>query len=712
MTNYFEEKQVPVEKIPGGTGEQQVSNAEIMEGTVQNFLDQYKRLFITFAGDDSLSFRIGSQFAIDLKEGRIFFDGRWFVDQKYSKKQIIWAILHEIGHFVDMKNDPESKRENDNHILKRAREIGEIMMKKWKQKYGKSDPEFIDRISRQEPISCGSSGSREKLNKVESTAYKFFHLFFNIFDDIFDNNLIRRMAPMYESTNKGGQEVKQLYREKLFEEIDYSKIPRHLQFLYKLLREEMVPDEEVIVNEEVKQIMDKKIVFQGKEYTPTEIIDSFIKPKKNRKTKLGLRNYILKNSLEPIFLVLLKQDLEEWVPQKNESSKGQKTSKQKDGNQEQEAKAQVNPWSEYYNQYDENNPDKFSNEDVNDWLDDNEAKEAARKKAEEAAKTEANKSNQQKAEEAQENMDRNWCSKNNIDYSNLLEFRKIENEVEAYLQGLLDIWKRIVYGASCFTEREMRGYFQTGNQLDINQAIREWPKIDKGNLEVKIMKRQEHVEKLVNKPELIRARIVCDLSGSMISKIHVLQQFYVLIMSSLREFQTHLNFTGGQTGTKLGVDTEAWIFGNHGKKIKSFRADLENQNQDMIEILRAFKYFGKCSGLTLDYLPLGEINRSLSDEEKRKIQNEEILEFVFVVTDGASTSPDKTIKQINRLVESAVVCKAFLIGQVEKKAENIFEMVWNEGREEKLGSIVGKEIGNLIPVIAELLKKLLSDIHL
>lgn len=669
----------------------------------QEVIDSYRKFFIAYAKDVSLNFRMSDSFYINLENGEVNMDAKWFAEKGFSRVQILWAVLHELSHFRDLAEDPERMMKNFDYLREKAKKTGALILKKWKEKYDATDPEFIEKIGKPKPIS--ERDPTKTMNEAERAAYEIYHTFYNIFDDIYVNNLVARKAPRYETGERGGREIKKLYSEKLFPKTDYSKLPRHLQFVYKFLKEEMVPDAEVVVSDEVVSVMKEKIKFQGKEYTPKEIVDEFIKPKGRRDTKAGQRYFVLRKTLEPIFEGLLAKDLTEWEPKLPEQ-KGEGG----EGKPQEEA---ANPFDQDYRERRENNPDQIDPEDIKAWTREywEDKKKEEERKAKE--KEEESKSAEEKAREAQEKMDKEWCEKHNISPETLRQYRKIEQEVAPYLEDLSHLWQRIIFGSTRKIERGMKGYFKTGTELDIGKVIKEWPKIEKGNLEeTRIFKKMTQKEVLIRKPELIRVRLIGDMSGSMDSaKIHTLQQCFVLLLSSLREFNTYLNLTRSQTKSKLEVDTEAWIFGNDAERVKRLRNESD-YDDEQVETIRIFEKLKNTIGATYDNKALEAIFNSLTPEDKEKIGQEKIMEIVFEITDGGSSAPDAARKAVDKLTESGVIARAFQIGSVSEGEKKIFNEVWNKNREEKLGEIVGEKIGNLLPAIAESLKRYLSNVRL
>ena len=729
MTKIFEQSGADPEarlrgyRVEGESGEkepvfqkkqEEQKSSELLERykqEAQEFLDSHRRLLATFAKDVSLRFKLSNAFFIDLKNGEINLDIRWFAERDYSKEQILWALLHENVHFIDLANDPEQMMANFDYIKQGARQTGAVILQKWEAKYGQSDPKFIEELKTPQPIDSEDPNS-ETMNATEAAAYEIRHRFFNILDDIYVNKTVSRKAPFYEPQESGGLEVRKLYREKLFKGTNYSSNPRHMQIMDSLLREDMVPDEDTVLAQEVKAILDRKILFQGQEYSIKEIVNNFIKPRTGRDTKAGQRYFIIRQVLEPIFLELLNKDLEEWDPQKPKEGEGQ-------GNKSEDIKgknspSRANPFSQPYRDNRQNNPDQFKPSQMRKWSD--KKNDDDKKEAEKIAKNKADdqKTPDQLAEEAQNAMDKEWADKNNISYESIRKFRNIEKEVAPYLRDLSELWQRIIFGSTKKTERGMVGYFSSGTEISIPRVIDEWPIIEKGQPEeARVMRKMETKEILIRKPELIRVRLVGDMSGSMNeAKRHVLEQCIVLLLSSLREFNTYLNLTRSRTKSKLEVDTEVWVFGDDVQKVKQLKSGQgQGMEDDRIEAVKIFQYLQNTLGNTFDNKALEEIIKSL-ELDKEKIEQGKIMEIVFEITDGGSSASDEAKIAVDSLIHINVISRAFQIGQVSDEEKKTFNKVWNEGREEKLGEIVGEKIENLVPAIAELLKKYLGQVKL
>lgn len=688
---------------------------------VQGFIDSRKRLLASFAQDISLQFKMGTAFFIDLEKGEVNLDTRWFADKGFSKEQILWAMFHEVSHFRDLVEDNEAMMANFDYIRTQAKQTGAIMMQKWEEAIGAEHPDKLEKLKKQRPIS--KKHPHQTMNAVEQAAYKFHHTFYNVFDDINVNGRVAYNTSTYEPGTTGGDEVERLYAEKLFAKDDYTDLPRHLQFLYKLLREEMVPGQNVGINEEVKMALEQPIVWQGKKYTAKELVDKFIKPKKNRDTKAGSRYLVIRNTLEPIFQELLSKDLADWQPElppENQQEQNQDGGQDESDDSESDESGGIgdpNPFADEYQDFaDNSSPDQISDNEIEKFKD----KHQTDKQAEAEAEEKRNASPEAKAQAAKAEQDAKWCEKNNVTPEILRQFQDIEVEIAPHLNELTRLWHQIIFGGSRESTSKVVGHFKTGTELDISHVISHSPGVVSESPAVALsaiersrdMKRRMIETELVRKPELIRVRLVGDMSGSMDEKKrHILQQCFVLLLSSLREFNTELNLTRRQTKSKLQVDTEAWVFGDDAQKVKAMRASGQSRDEQ-VEIVEIFQHLHTTRGSTYDNVPLEKIAEEIPANERQRIAEQKILDIVFEVTDGGSSNAAASRIAVDTLSSIGMVTRAFQIGQVSPEETKIFNKVWNDGRSESRGEIIGSEIANLIPAIVETLKQYLSNIRL
>ena len=734
---------------------------------MQKHLDDMLRtgFLSNFARDTSLRFvfRNKGGCSIDLETGRVNLPIKWFYKRKMNREQILFAVMHEIQHFEDLRSDPEGRKQGSEHIKKIGREIGAKMLEKWRGALDLSDPaqkKYFDSISKQKPLDK-KNPSKGTMNKMEIIGYNIFHDFYNHLDDIWCNVSVGRKAPVFEVGSTGKGEIERLYKESLFKGLDYTKLSRHRQFMSAILRDNNVSDEKSVVSPDVAEALEREVSFMGKKYIVQDVIDNFIKPSNGRNTKASQRYFIIKDIIEPLFKELLFKDIEEWQPKKKEPKEKQKKQKKSEGEQndeENEGGGSDDPFNEDGDEenegdgeeniegeegeegedgedgesggYDGENPfegeikdaknrsiGRITQDEIDKWkdkVDDDERKAEEKKK-------EDNKSPEQRAKENKEKSERDFAKRNagggfseEEILKNMTEFHRIESIVSPYLEDLSCLWRYIVYGKSRIVDREMVGHFESGEEFDAQEAINKWAEIKKkyqtDERRPRIFLKREDKETAVNMPEKIRVRIVGDMSGSMDnSKREILKQVFVLLTSSLNEFNSHLNLTRSKTKTNLIVETEGYVFGSMFKKIKSFEDDA---NLEMVTVCSNLE---NTLGNTNDSGPLSAIEGSISEEEQELIKSGKIMDIVFEITDGGSTSEDETKSLVLKLSGMGIVPRAFQIGIPLEDVENVdrkkFDRVWNSDGNE-FGKPVGTDIANLIPAVVKVLVGYLEGVQI
>jgi hypothetical protein len=712
---------------------------------VDALLQRYQNFLTTFAKDNSLRFKAGNAFQINPEDGVITNDVRWFMDKGFTETQILWAHLHEISHFRDLAEDKKGMEERVEYEVKRARATGRVMMQKWIETAGEDHP-IIERLERTQPL---SKKNKSQLNQVELAGFKIHHTFYNILDDIWVNSSVARRAPRYSQGTSAGDEIESLYKDKLFAPTDYKDLPRHMQFLYVLLREHMVPGEKVGITEEVQDVLNRPIIYKGKTYTARDIVQSFIKPQYRLNTTVSRRNKVIQECLEPLFDELLSKDLVDWKPKlppeqnpdrENKSSKedqGSPEDAQHGESEESESwgdsdpsdsqseegsedspqpgsskdsssqEVPANPFESAYKEFDENSPDQLDEDEVQSWIDreppvpQNDTRSESRKARD--------------PDDIQRALDKKWLEKNDIDRATWSDYRQHEQEVEPYLEDLSRVWRRVVYGSSTSVRQRMQGHFNTGTELDVQRAVDEFPRIQQGEMfKTRVMKRMLSEKVDIPQPELIRVRLLGDVSGSMFQegRIEALKKCFVLLLSSLNEFNTYLDLTRSVTKSKLRVDTEAWSFGEYPRLIKPFDSAVANPDKKAL-LVSSFEDLrnARGEGYTDDGSALEEVLRSLNPEDRQKIVDKKIMELVFEITDGGSSDPYTARDAVDELIKAGVIVKSFQIGNPDSGDRRTFQDVWNRGRSEPAGEAIGNDLGNLVPALSELLKKHLGNVQ-
>jgi hypothetical protein len=239
---------------------------------IREYFELLRPLARVFSGYGVYELRIDPRaetFAFDHQRREIIVSPRLIEELNLETEEKKYIFLHELGHLIQLFQDPQSYLE-----------LFEISKKKAESK------------------------------KENKDAYqRAWRNFFNIFFDIHANSIIRALMPIYQKGERLEKLPQNFYSQKAFPEKDYSQAPLSVQFLYYLLRRVMVPNEEVIISERVRKEIEQKINFFGREYPSLEafVREEIFNPSKTIKDIM----FILKEFLIPIYEKLLEEDAKE-----------------------------------------------------------------------------------------------------------------------------------------------------------------------------------------------------------------------------------------------------------------------------------------------------------------------------------------------------------------------------------------------------------------
>lgn len=162
----------------------------------------------------------------------------------------------------------------------------------------------------------------EEIKKMETSE----HIFWNILNDGVINKRLRNIPLLNSITDE-------VYNDILFPIDDYTKIPKHMQFLYGWLLRNVTPDREVVFDDIVDKALDdlKNVEINKKHY---DMYRTLTHPD----TTFGKRKEIATEYILPVYNAFLEQDKQEQEDQQSESDNGQSSdsSEQSNGNQDQQ----------------------------------------------------------------------------------------------------------------------------------------------------------------------------------------------------------------------------------------------------------------------------------------------------------------------------------------------------------------------------------------
>ena len=236
-----------------------------VEEKFRAFLTGEERILNDIAGGAGFTFKRGDGWAINPETGEATYDPKFFEEKGYTPSQALFGAFHEIKcHLV---------------------ETSELL---------------------------GTPRGQEAFARLKDRikAKPRLHIWENCRTDVKGNLAITRFAPSL------AEDVEAVYREKLWPETDLTSKPKHLQFMYSILRTAMVPDEEVTVDPKVKEAISKLRNVKGK-----DVIALATDPAQD--PLLALR--LSERYIEPVIEELYQEDLEEKKDQKGKGDKGQGT---------------------------------------------------------------------------------------------------------------------------------------------------------------------------------------------------------------------------------------------------------------------------------------------------------------------------------------------------------------------------------------------------
>jgi hypothetical protein len=132
----------------------------------EKFIEENKGTFKEIANDSSLEYVVSDKgFRIDLEKGLIYLDlhdWQWAEERGLSEDQIKYSVYHEIGHFKDLREDPEGLLGIFDYTENKAKKLAPEVLDIWRKKMpdGKL-PEYVDK---QIPI----KGSDKTISFVEN----------------------------------------------------------------------------------------------------------------------------------------------------------------------------------------------------------------------------------------------------------------------------------------------------------------------------------------------------------------------------------------------------------------------------------------------------------------------------------------------------------------------------------------------------------------
>ncbi|HOE16043.1 MAG TPA: vWA domain-containing protein [Syntrophorhabdaceae bacterium] len=598
------------------------------------FFLENERAICDYAQQAGLVFELGDRWTIDMKTGRGTFDPNFFVKRGFSESESMWATCHEIEHFRDWRKDPEA---------------------------------YADLYAR-----------TKKERRLD--------LLYHYINDILANREEDRRFPAHWETRK------YLYEDKLFPRINYTKSPRHLQLIYAILREKMLPAEEVALSPEVRAAVErlKNIDGQG-----TDLILLVSDPA----AAPGDRFDVIRDYIEPVYERFFREDVEERKRQEKERRDGTDDAdaiageSMEGGSRSSESgyieKNVVREEDYFVHEYDESKeklPQALSLEEAREEIE----REVRRRREE-------NKSPEQIAKE--QFRSRHGVSAEEVeDYAD--EYRKIEYQIKP-LRG---IFERII-ATRKEIRRRLKERTDQGVIFDPAMIAQSYIDISGGILNSRTQLKVRREEFDEHRLKEVEFTLVCDLSGSMNEnrpggKSYEQKLTAILITEALDEFEKKLKEERFERAVDLHVLTEIRGFHAGDEELKPLSDTI-----DFATRVRIARRLEDCTGSrTSDYKSLAKVAAEIDKEAKQKIEGGDLRKVLILITDGGSDDVSLAKEAKDRLLRNGVIAKAIQIGQPGKTDVEKFRYVW-----QKDGSPC-KDVSYLVPTIKRLLEDFLNDL--
>lgn len=607
----------------------------------RDFLEHYARGGVNFEPAPAPL----STFAFNLETNTIYISPRFYQNRGLSEPKTVFATLHELEHFLEKKQ-----------IL--AEKGG---VKKFEQ--------YLERIKKS----------------------KAFHHMDNCVADIRENRSV-----VSKTSGAMGELERDLYREDLFKETDFTDRPKHMQLSEALLREARVPDEECKVSPEVREAIEaiKNTKMKGKR----KFMDVLTDPEIPMSLRLDQQNKVIWPKVEE----LLKQDIQDKKKPKDGQGEGEakgkgqgegkKTSKPEKG----ESKPAPEQGSDA-----EADPNKIFADEYSDA----EKRVGSAVPIEEIEKALKEWKEAKSGENSKEKADQEYADQIGVEKKELQNYRDIvetlnqirnpETDVKI-IDELSDLIKRII--AKRLRVGQAPKYpVEEGDELvDPAQLVAD---VKAGNLEPKVWESTEIREKRGERFGEVEITLVCDRSSSMRGQKAIEQQkSAILMMEVLKEFADICDAEKINVDKPLEIRSEIFSF----KKDSSDSIPDKKMSKELgeKERIKVATLLSDTPGGTTDFVCLEAIYKNLDDESKKKIKNGELKKIVIVFTDGESEDPGRVQATLGKLRQEGVV--ALGVG-LTKDGEPVMTTYAPEGR-------VVEDVSRLPLIIADLLKEHLAQI--
>lgn len=559
------------------------------------FLDDQIPALCRLTGMD-VRVAIGDGWATDPETGSFTIDPSFFIEKGYSADHCVFATLHELmAHVRDIKRDPVFS-------------------------------------ARQNAFIMGSKDPQEQQAR---------HIFNNILTDIHGNKQIMNMLPAMQEVGAD------IYASRLFpaerdgEPVDYASNPMHLQFLYKIIRQEMIPGSKTPVRQEVDEAINQLRNFQGGQIDLISFLtDPGARGANGKKLSGSDRFDYWLTQIWPKYENLIKLDKQEAENTQTQQQNGDQqttnnTTEQQDADPSQNAdtKQGDNPFADAYADYfDNKHPEPFSPKEhkkIHDAID-----KATQEKRHETMTPEQRERARQIAANRRYQEQTGHSLREKQQYDN--EVKRLHRQIDQMRQVFQSVLDEVVATRRGLSRRS----HQDGDILDPNRLAQTVVDI-KSNVKPEAFQRYETVRGRTELNCKTDYFFVFDCSGSMSGEpAQAAASCAIIMLEGLASMERDIRKLEKEQAvdlSDLSVRTSLYTFGDTATCHKPLSSNLnDKQRLDTYAAITAAD-----AGGTADYLALQEIAHLPHDHDRQRI--------IIVVTDGASNNPDAAQVAVSQL---------------------------------------------------------------
>lgn len=624
----------------GGKEEEKVEVAAEKKTQLKKYLKTKTPVYQTLAQQAGFRIKLvdGGGTCFDHEQAMVRLDVEQLERIGVDEETVDFLVQHELGHYQELYSDPDGYES----VVKRCID----------------DPE---------------------------KGKKIFRLY-NSLMDVFVNTNSRNRNVAFRS--KDGRDFSQgvhdLYERTLFERdevavgVRQQTLPLAEQFSAYLLNAGMGVGESLlpILDPLIQDIAQRKTKILGKEYTWSELIQMKLLPnlrdktsvndvQKKRSDSISQRKYVIDKFILPTYLQLLEEDARRSQSQQGEGENGEG----------QESKQQE--------------LDKETEKILKEWQD---VLEKAKEKQRQDRMTPQEKQKQREKGQLQQEAKQKGLSE-----EELADFWERLQKMKPVATELVKVWQRIT--TESVTEiRKRTGFYKTGKNLSVSEAIRKFAKLKQDPSEVKVMERDTIAYEVKRLPRQFKLTLVVDLSGSMIDTIKIVQDMTIALADSLSSFNQQQTIRQFQEGEETVVAAlEVWGFNTGAVPILTD----DKKEVTVADIMGAYKLL-VADGGTDDVPVLEQIKEKIDQGEKQhKIAAGEEVEIMIEITDGEVTRREESQALVTELKEKGMAVGGIYIGE---QASGSFKEIFGE----ELGRTVA-EAKNLPLAMIEILKEFLRE---